>query len=213
MKEKIPAIIRLLEREYPDRKTALHFSTPFQLVVATILSAQTTDAQVNRVTPSLFKKYKGPKDFAAAPLDDIMAAVNSVNFYRNKARNIKKLAEVLHSDFGDAVPDSLAELVKLPGVARKTANVVLAEGFGKAEGLVVDTHVRRLAQRIGLSRHDDPVKIEADLMKIVPRNKWISFPFTLILHGRNVCLARNPAHERCVINSFCDYYEKFRQTM
>jgi len=201
-------MIQLLEREYPVARTGLKFITPFQLLVATILSAQTTDATVNRITPSLFERYKDAQDFAAAPLEEIKNAVKSVNFYNNKASSIKKLSAILVEKYKGAVPDRMEKLVELPGVARKTANVVLSQAFGRAEGIVVDTHVKRLSQRLGLSRQKTPEKIEEDLMKILPRGKWISFPFALILHGRAVCMAKKPLCPDCIIVTVCPYGDK-----
>jgi endonuclease-3 len=201
-------MIQLLEKEYSSAKTGLKFATPFQLLVATILSAQTTDATVNRITPALFKKYKSPLEFAGAPLKNIKEAVKSVNFFNNKASNIKKLSEILVKKYNGKIPDTMEELVELPGVARKTANVVLSQAFGKAEGIVVDTHVKRLSLRTGLSKNKTPEKIERDLMKIVPRAKWISFPFALILHGRAVCGAKKPLCGKCIIVNLCSYTEK-----
>jgi len=208
MGDKIGKIVRMLESEYPVAKTGLKFKTPFQLLVATILSAQTTDATVNRITPSLFEKYRTAGDFAAAPVEKIRNAVRSVNFCNNKAANIKKLSEILVEKYGGKVPDRMEKLVELPGVARKTANVVLSQAFGRAEGIVVDTHVKRLSQRLGLSREKTPEKIEEDLMRILPRGKWISFPFALILHGRAVCTAKKPLCPDCIIVTLCPYGDK-----
>lgn len=198
----------MLEKEYSSAKTGLKFADPFQLLVATILSAQTTDATVNKITPALFKKYKSPEEFAAASLKEIKDAVRSVNFFNNKASNIKKLSQIIVKKHNGKIPDRMEELVELPGVARKTANVVLSQAFGIAEGIVVDTHVKRLSQRTGLSKNKMPEKIERDLMKTVPREKWISFPFALILHGRAVCRAKKPLCGKCVIINFCSYTDK-----
>lgn len=209
--EKVKEIIKILEKQYPEAKTALIFENPFQLLVATILSAQTTDAQVNKITPALFKKFKTPQDFASAPLEEIEKMIKSVNFYRNKAKNIKKLCEVLVKEYNGKVPDKMDQLLKLPGVARKTANVVLSQAFGKAEGIVVDTHVRRISQRLGFTKNTDPVKIEQDLMKIIPKEKWIDFPFRLIMFGREICKAKNPKCQECSIQDFCNYYKGKKQ--
>lgn len=197
-----------MEKEYPYAKTGLKFAGPFQLLVATILSAQTTDATVNKITPALFKKYKSPEEFSEAPLKDIKDAVKSVNFFNNKASSIKKLSEIIAKKYNGETPDKMEKLVELPGVARKTANVVLSQGFGRAEGIVVDTHVKRLSQRIGLSKNKTPEKIERDLMKALPREKWISFPFALILHGRAVCRAKKPLCGNCIIVNLCRYTDK-----
>jgi len=203
MKGSIQKIISLLEKEYPEAKTALIFSNPFQLLIATILSAQTTDKLVNKVTSSLFLKYKGPEDFAEKSEEEIMEDIKSVNFYRNKAKNIKRLCETLVEKYGGNVPENMEELVKLPGVARKTANVVLSQAFRKAEGIVVDTHVKRVSQRLGLTKNNNPEKIEQDLMRIIPREEWITFPFRLILHGRKICKAKNPECHQCILRNLC----------
>jgi len=204
----IKEIMDTLEKIYPEAKTVLKFENPFQLLIATILSAQTTDERVNKVTSTLFKKFRRPEDFAKANLDEIMEEIKSVNFYRNKAKNIKKLCEILVKEFNGKVPDKIEELVKLPGVARKTANVVLSQAYGKAEGIVVDTHVVRVANRLGLTKNTDPEKIEKDFMKIIPREKWIEFPFRLILFGRNICKAKNPDCKNCPLNKICPSREK-----
>jgi len=201
--ERVKEIIDILEKIYPEAKTALKFENPFQLLIATILSAQTTDERVNKVTSTLFKKFKKPEDFVNANLDEIMEEIKSINFYRNKAKNIKKLSEILVKEFNGKVPDKMEELVKLPGVARKTANVVLSQAYGKAEGIVVDTHVRRVSNRLGLTKNTDAEKIEKDLMKIIPEEKWIDFPFRLILFGRNICKAKNPDCKNCPLYKIC----------
>ncbi|MCM8804436.1 MAG: endonuclease III [Candidatus Omnitrophica bacterium] len=200
---KVKNIIKILEKKYPEAKTALKFENPFQLLIATILSAQTTDERVNKVTSSLFKKLKEPVDFVNADLKKIMDEIKSVNFYRNKAKNIKKLCEILLNQYNGKVPNKMDDLLKLPGVARKTANVVLSQGFGIAEGIVVDTHVKRVSYRLGLTKNTDAEKIEKDLMKIVPKKNWIDFPFRLILLGRNICKAKNPDCENCPSNKIC----------
>lgn len=202
-KEKIKIIIDRLEKIYPQAKTALNFETPFQLLVATILSAQTTDERVNIVTEKLFKKLKTPEDFAKASLEEIMEMIKSVNFYRNKAKNIKASAEKIINDFGGNVPKKMEDLITLPGVARKTANIVLSESFGIDEGIAVDTHVKRLAGRLGLTDFDDPVKIEKDLMENTPKNRWGELSNLLIYHGRNVCMAKKPLHDKCVLYDIC----------
>lgn len=198
-------MIKLFEKIYPSAKTELVFKTPFQLLVATILSAQTTDKTVNKITPGLFERYKIPSDFAKANIEELKNAIRGVNYYNTKAKNIKKLAEIIVDRYNGQIPETMEELTKLPGVARKTANVVLSQGFGRAEGIVVDTHVKRLTERLGLSKAKTPEKIEQDLMKIIPREKWISFPFALILHGRKVCKAKEPLCNTCVLNSLCLY--------
>jgi len=206
--DKIRQIIKIFEKEYPETKTALAFKNPFQLLIATILSAQTTDKQVNKITPLLFSKFKKPEDFVSASIEEIEEMIKSVNFYKNKAKNIKKLCETLVKQYNGKVPDSLNELVKLPGVARKTANVVLSQGFGKAEGIVVDTHVKRVSQRLELTENSDPVKIEQDLMRILDKKNWIDFPFRLILHGRNTCKSKKPECYRCPIKHLCSFHKE-----
>jgi len=202
-KKQAAAILRLLRKKYPAPATALAFKTPFELLAATILSAQSTDRQVNRITDGLFKKYKTIKDFAAAPPAELERDVSSINFYRNKAKNIRGCAVEIIKRFGSEVPRTMEELVTLPGVARKTANIVLSNAFGINEGIAVDTHVKRLAQRLGLSEHDDPVKIEKDLMAVTPRKDWGMLSHLLIFHGRETCTARNPRHGECVLYDIC----------
>jgi len=209
--KKVGEIIKILEKEYPESKTSLIFQNPFQLLIATILSAQTTDKTVNKITPALFKKFTSPEDFASSSIEEIEEMIKSVNFYKNKAKNIKKLCEILVKEYNGKVPDKIDKLIKLPGVARKTANVVVSQGFGKNEGIVVDTHVKRVSQRLGLTKNYNAVKIEQDLMKIIPKEKWTDFPFRLILFGRNVCKAKNPECFRCTIKEYCDFYNKKNQ--
>jgi len=202
-KAKIREIIKRLKKEYPETTTALHFSNPFELLVATILSAQATDALVNRVTDELFKKYRTVRDYATVPVEKFRTDVSSVNFYRNKSKSILATAKKISDEYGGKVPNSMEELVKLPGVARKTANIILYNAFGKNEGVAVDTHVKRLSQRLGLSKHDDPLKIEQDLMKNAVQNEWGTLSHLLIFHGRAVCKAKNPLHEKCVLYDIC----------
>ncbi len=196
-------IIGLLEPEYPGAKTALHFSKPLEMLVATILSAQCTDKQVNIVTKSLFKKYQTAKDYANANLAELEQDIRSTGFYRNKAKNIKKTAQLLVQEYDSQVPRTMEKLVELPGVARKTANIVLQNAFGISVGIAVDTHVRRLSQRLGLTENKDPNKIETDLMQIVPKPEWELITDLLIHHGRNVCIARKPKCTLCVLNKIC----------
>jgi len=202
-KAKVKEIIKRLKKEYPETTTALHFSNPFELLVATILSAQATDALVNRVTDELFKKYRTVRDYATVPVEKFRTDVSSVNFYRNKSKSILATAKKISDEYGGKVPNSMEELVKLPGVARKTANIILYNAFGKNEGVAVDTHVKRLSQRLGLSKHDDPLKIEQDLMKNAVQNEWGTLSHLLIFHGRAVCKAKNPLHEKCVLYDIC----------
>jgi len=196
-------IIKRLRREYPVLRSALNFRNPFELLVATILSAQTTDAHVNKVTESLFKKYKKLDDYLAVSPEEFTRDVRSVNFFNNKARNILASARMIKEAFGGRVPKSMEELVSLPGVARKTANILLYNAFGITEGIAIDTHVKRLANRLGLTAYDDPVKIERDLMAITPKDEWGDLTHLLIAHGRAVCQARRPMHQKCVLADIC----------
>ncbi|PYP56344.1 MAG: endonuclease III [Gemmatimonadetes bacterium] len=196
-------IIARLKREYPDATCALHHSNALELVVATILSAQCTDARVNLVTPHLFAKYRTAADYAAVDPRVLEKEIQSTGFFRNKTKSIIGMAQALVERHGGEVPQTMEELTALPGVGRKTANVILGTWFKKNEGIVVDTHVHRLTRLLGLTRQDDPVKIEQDLMEIVPRDEWTWFSHTLILHGRAVCIARRPKCAECVINRLC----------
>ena len=203
-REKVLIIIKRLKKEYAGTPlTALRFSTPFELLVATILSAQTTDVQVNKVTPGLFKKYRGIEDFAKATAEQIARDINSVNFFNNKAKSIQKAAVMILEQFGGEVPRTMEELVTLPGVARKTANIVLSSAFGINEGMAVDTHVKRLSYLLKLTKHIDPVKIEQDLLAITPKKEWSNFSHLLIYHGRAICQARRPNHAECVLYDIC----------
>ena len=199
---RIGPIVERLAAEHPDAQIALRSTSPLELLVAVMLSAQTTDVNVNRVTPALFAKYRRPEDYLAVPPEELERDVYATGFFRQKARSLRGTMKMLLEEFDGEVPRRVEELVRLPGVARKTANVVAAE-LGEPQGIVVDTHVRRLSQRLGLTREEDPVKIERDLMKIVPRREWGRFPHLLIWHGRRVCLARRPLCERCVLTDLC----------
>jgi endonuclease-3 len=203
LKEQITEILKRLKKEYPAPETALNFSNPFELLVATILSAQTTDVHVNKVTERLFKKYKSVKDYADADLDMLQKDINSINFYRNKAKNIWAAAKIIVERFSSKVPKTMDELITLPGVARKTANIVLSNVYGINEGIAVDTHVKRLSQRLGLTKNEDPVKIEKDLMLITSQKEWGNLSHLLIFHGRKVCQAKNPKHNECVLYDIC----------
>jgi endonuclease-3 len=196
-------IIQLFEKEQPNAKVALEYSNPLELLVATILSAQSTDRQVNTVTKALFKKYRKPEDYANANLKELEEYVKSTGFYHNKARNLKKCCQMLVEKFNSKIPRTMEEMLQLPGVARKTANIVLSNIYGVIEGIAVDTHVRRLAQRLGLSDNKDPNKIEQDLMKIVPKERWMRITDLLIFHGRRICTAKKPKCEKCVLNKIC----------
>ena len=202
-------IIKVLSKDIPDSTIALKFSTPFELLIATILSAQCTDVRVNEVTKGLFKKYRSPKDYAEAESKELEEDIRPTGFYRNKAKSIQRSCQELVDRFGGKVPKTLEALVTLPGVGRKTANVLLGNAFG-IPGIVVDTHVRRVSQRIGLTKNDDPVKIEFDLMEIVPKEEWTRFSNLLVWHGRKTCTARKPLCETCAIRKWCDYGLKIR---
>jgi endonuclease III len=203
-RDRVLLIIRRLKKEYAGTPlTALRFSSPFELLVATILSAQTTDVQVNKVTPVLFKKYRRIEDFAKAKAEQIARDINSVNFFNNKAKSIQKAAVMILEQFGGTVPRTMEELVTLPGVARKTGNIVLSSAFGINEGIAVDTHVKRLSYLLKLTKHTDPVKIEQDLLAITPKKEWANFSHLLIYHGRAVCQARRPNHTVCILNDIC----------
>lgn len=202
-RQKIPEILKRLKKEYPSAKTALVFKSPFELLVATVLSAQATDVLVNKVTQSLFRKYRTIRDYADAPLDSLRKDVQSVNFYKTKAAHIQAAAKILMEHFHGKVPTTMEDLITLPGVARKTANIILSDAFGIHEGIAVDTHVKRLAKRLALTQHDNPVKVEKDLMKITPQKEWGNISHLLILHGRQVCPARKPKHEICTLSDIC----------
>jgi len=202
-KEKLSEILKRLKKEYPHPQTALRFSDPFQLLAATILSAQATDVLVNKVTENLFKKYRTVKDYANAPLEALQKDVSSINFYKTKAKNIQTSATMIIQKFSSNVPKTMEELISLPGVARKTANIVLTDAYGINEGIAVDTHVKRLAYRLGLTKNEDPVKIEQDLMALTPKEEWGNISHLLIFHGRNICQAKKPKHSECVLYDIC----------
>ncbi len=207
LRRRTARIRAVLQARYPEVRPQLLHRNPFELLVATILSAQCTDRQVNRVTPGLFRALPGPREFAAAPLARIAALVRSTGFYRNKARNIKACARALLERHGGEVPRTLEELVRLPGVGRKTANVVLGAAFG-VPGVVVDTHVARISRRLGLTEHRDPTRIERDLMDLVPRRDWSAFSLRLVFFGREVCTARRPRCPECPLARLCPYPHK-----
>ena len=202
--KRVKEIIKILSQENPDSRIALRSCNPFELLIATILSAQCTDVKVNQVTGALFKKYRSAKEYAKANLTELEEGIRPTGFYRNKAKSIQKCCQELVGRFGGEVPRTLEELVTLPGVGRKTANVILGNAFG-IPGIVVDTHVQRVSQRIGLTKNDDPTKIEFDLMEIVPKEEWTHFSNLLIWHGRRTCVARKPLCEKCLIRKWCDY--------
>jgi endonuclease III len=202
-KERIGEIIRIFRREYPRSRTALEFETPLQILVATILAAQCTDERVNRITPALFRKYPTAAALAAADREELEAEIRPAGFFRNKARSIIGAARKIVEDFGGEVPANMADLITLPGVARKTANIVLSSGYNIAEGIAVDTHVKRLSGRLGLSRQHFPEKIEKDLLKLVPRDDWLDFNYMLVNHGRKICQARKPRCPECPLQTLC----------
>jgi len=202
-KAKVLRIIELLEKEYPKAKIALNYTNPLELLVATMLSAQCTDGRVNVVTKTLFKKYRKPEDYADADLTELEQEIKSTGFYRNKAKNIKKASQILVERFHSQVPKTMEEMIELPGVARKTANIVLSNVYGVVEGIAVDTHVRRTSKRLGLTENEDAGKIEEDLMKIVPKDKWMRITDLLVFLGRNVCTAKKPKCEICRLNKIC----------
>ncbi|MDX6507512.1 MAG: endonuclease [Gaiellaceae bacterium] len=201
-RDRIVPIVERLLAEHPDATIALRFRNDLELLVSVMLSAQTTDVNVNRVTERLFEKYRRPQDYLAVPQEELENDIRATGFFRQKTRSLRGTMTMLLEEFDGRVPDRLDDLLRLPGVARKTANVVVAER-GEAVGIVVDTHVRRLSQRLGLTRQEDPVKIERDLMRLVPRRYWNAFPHLLIWHGRRVCIARSPRCEVCVLNDLC----------
>jgi endonuclease-3 len=210
LKNRVKKIVRILSKEIPDSSIALKFSNPLELLIATILSAQCTDVKVNQVTVDLFKKYRTAKDYAVSDLGTLEEEIRPTGFYRNKAKSVQKCCQELVKRFGGEVPKSLDDLVTLPGVGRKTANVLLGNAFG-IPGIAVDTHVHRVSRRIGLTKNDDPVKIEFDLMEIVPKEEWIHFSNLLIWHGRRTCVARKPLCGMCPIRKECDYGSKLKE--
>ena len=199
-----------LKAEYPDARTELDWSNPLELLVATILSAQTTDVQVNRVTESLFAKYRTAEDYADSNPEELEEDIRPTGFYRNKARSLRGMANALVEEHGGEVPSTMSELVALPGVGRKTANVVLGNAFGINEGIVVDTHVRRVSDRLGLTEGSDPAKIEQELMRLVPEEDWTIFSHLLILHGRRTCKARKPDCPNCILNDICPSAREYK---
>ena len=203
LKRHAAAVARRLRAHYPAATCALNFQTPLELLIATILSAQCTDVRVNLVTKDLFRKYRTAADYAAARLPTLEREIQSTGFFRNKARNIKACCKALADEYNGQVPQDLDALVALPGVGRKTANVVLGTAFGLATGVVVDTHVTRISRRLGLTEHTDPVKIEQDLMELLPRKEWIDFSHRMIHHGRQICIARRPKCDVCPLNDIC----------
>ena len=205
LRRRVGRILRRLHEDYANAHCELRFQNPLQLLVATILSAQCTDLMVNRITPALFRRYKTAADFAAAPPGELEGAIRPSGFFNNKARNIRGACKRIEERFGGKVPATMEELLSLPGIARKSANVILGTVYGTADGVVVDTHVQRLSKRLRLSRGRNPVQIERDLMRIVPREEWIFFGHGLVWHGRRVCKARKPDCPRCSLRTLCPY--------
>lgn len=203
LKTRAKKIIQLLKRAYPDAKCSLNHSNAFELLIATILSAQCTDERVNIVTADLFRKYRKPEDYLKVPESELQSDIRTTGFFRNKTRSIQGTAKVLVEQYSGRVPETIEELLELPGVARKTANVVLGNAFGVSSGVVVDTHVTRLSRRLALTQQRDPVKIENDLIAIVPGKDWVIFSHLLIAHGRKICRARNPLCAECVVEKNC----------
>ncbi|MBI3934975.1 MAG: endonuclease III [Acidobacteria bacterium] len=206
--QRVVELLKRLEKAYPDAKCALKHTNPFQLLVATILSAQCTDERVNMVTPGLFKKYPTPQDFAALRPEVLEAEIRSTGFYRNKTKSILGASQKIVKEFGGKVPQTMEELLTMPGVARKTANVVLGTAFNVASGVVVDTHVHRIAQRLDLTKEKTPEKIEQDLMKLIPQDEWIDFAHEMIFHGRRCCTARKPNCPACPVEDLCHSKDK-----
>ena len=207
-KENAIKIVEILKEYYPDAKCSLDFKTPFELLVATILSAQCTDERVNKTTPVIFEKYSTPEDFANIDILKLETLIHPCGFYKNKAKNIKACAQKILSDFGGNVPKSAEKLISLPGVGRKTANVVMLEAFGIAQGIAVDTHAKRISNLIGLSQESDPLKIEKDLLNIFPNKYLKDINHLFMWHGRNICVARNPKCDICPINKYCSNFSK-----
>ena len=206
--DRLKQILDGLDFAYPNAQCALLHGNPLELLIATILSAQCTDARVNIVTKGLFRKYRSPRDYVKAPQEELEADIRSTGFYHNKAKSIRGACTMILDKFGGSVPDSMAELLQLPGVARKTANVVLGVAFGRAEGIVVDTHVFRVSRRLALSDSETPENVERDLMRIIPKDRWISLSHQMILHGRTVCQARKPLCNRCSVEKVCESEDK-----
>lgn len=205
-KEAAIKIINILKDTYPDAKCSLDFTTPFEMLIAVILSAQCTDERVNKTTPAIFSKYSTPEDFDKMPLETLEELIHPCGFYKNKARNIKLTAKKIINEFNSKVPDNMEDLLSLPGVGRKTANVVMLEAFNKPQGIAVDTHAKRISNRIGFSSEESPEKIEQDLLKLFPYEYWKDVNHILIYHGRAICTARSPKCDSCPIKAYCKFY-------
>ena len=211
MKKQNAEIVKILKNTYPDAKCSLDFKTPFEMVVAVMLSAQCTDERVNKTTPSIFAKYSTPKDFAEIDIEELEKLIHPCGFYKNKAKNIKACAKMILEKYNGEVPKSMEELMKLPGVGRKSANVIMLEVFSKAEGIAVDTHCKRIANKLGLSKEKEPEKIEQDLLKYFDKSEYKDINHLFIWHGRNICVARLPKCTKCPINKFCAEYIKMNK--
>ena len=207
-KKQVKEIINILIKQYPDAKCSLNFSTPFELAIAVMLSAQCTDERVNKTTPELFSKYKSPSNYAEAPILEIENIIRPCGFHKTKASNIKNLAQIVHEQYNDELPSNMSDLMKLPGIGRKSANVIMLDAFNNPQGIAVDTHVFRLANRIGLVKADTPYKTELGLMKKIDKKLWSKSHHYLIYHGRKVCSARKPNCSACVIKDLCEYKDK-----
>ncbi len=212
-RDKARALLERLEALYPRGRTALRHRDPFQLLVAVVLSAQCTDKRVNQVTPRLFARFPGPSEMAAADLEELESIIRPVGCFRVKARHLKEAARIVAEEMGGVVPDTMEGLLRLPGVARKTANVVLYSAFGKNEGIAVDTHVKRISRRLGLTDHEDPVKIEQDLMELLPRERWGNITFVMIDHGRSICRARFPRCSHCALGADCPSFQPAKKEL
>jgi len=200
---RINRILNILSKAYPDAKIALHFSNPLEMLVSTILSAQCTDERVNLVTKDLFKKYKTPEDYAKSEINELEAMIRSTGFYRSKAKNIRNACQIIVEKFDSKVPRTMNELTSLPGIGRKTANIILSNSYGVIEGIAVDTHVARVSKRLELTNAKEPDKIEQDLMKLIKKESWVSFTYQMIEHGRKICNARKPLCNQCLLKRLC----------
>jgi len=203
IEQRAPEIIKRLSKAHPDAHVALHFTTPLECLVATILSAQCTDERVNMVTATLFKKYRKPQDYLKVPVEELAADIKPTGFFNQKTKSIRGACERIVSVYGGKVPSTMEDLITLPGVARKTANIVLGNAYGVVEGIAVDTHVRRVGERLGFTSEKDPDKIEQDLMRLIPRKRWFDFTYVIINHGRGTCVARKPKCEECPVSDLC----------
>ena len=208
MKKNITNIIELLKQEYPEATCSLDFTSPWEMAIAVVLSAQCTDERVNKITPNIFAKYKTPKDFNNMDIKELEGLIYSCGFYKNKAKNIKMLAKEVEEKYNGKLPDNIDELVDLPGIGRKSANVIMLEAFNKPVGIAVDTHAKRVSNRIGLSNEKEPIKIEQDLLKIVPRKYLKDVNHLFVFHGRKLCKAKSPTCDACPINKYCNYFKK-----